>query len=118
MLPRERRVNANYDFKKVRRRGKRVNTSFFTLYFLRKAPTLPSRFGFVVSTRIDKRAVKRNSIRRILGEEVRSLLPRIKDGFDLVFWVRKGALDADPRVLRGAVRKALGNAQVLGGGGA
>lgn len=43
-----------------------------------KETTGAPRFTFIVSTKIDKRATKRNKIRRILSEAVRHLLPGIR----------------------------------------
>ena len=36
-----------------------------------------SRFAFIVSTKIDKRATVRNRIRRLMSESVRLFLPEI-----------------------------------------
>ena len=48
-----------------------------------------SRFGFVVSKKIDKRAVVRNRTRRVLRSIVEDLFPDIKTGFDLLFIIKK-----------------------------
>ena len=44
----------------------------------------PTRFGFTVSKRVDKRAVHRNRIRRVLWESVRLSLERFEPGWDIV----------------------------------
>lgn len=44
-----------------------------------------SRFAFIVSTKIDKRATVRNRIKRLLRESVRLLLPNVPHGFDVIF---------------------------------
>ncbi len=48
----------------------------------------PSRFGFVISKKIDKRAVVRNKIKRLLRQAVRERLEKIPEGFDIVLVVR------------------------------
>ena len=111
MLPKERRLVSDYDFRKVRRGGRKVSNTLFDFYYL---PTgTPSRFGFVVSTKLDKRAVRRNRAKRILREEVRLLLPRIGSGFDFVFWARKRFLDAKPEQVEAAIKTALRQAGVM-----
>lgn len=49
-----------------------------------------SRFSFIVSTKIDKRATHRNRIRRLLSEAVRLHIDEIKSGLDCVFIAKKG----------------------------
>ena len=121
MLPKERRLVSDYDFRMVRRRGRKIGTPLFDLFYFERGKTSsprsagypPSRFGFVVSTKLDKRAVKRNRIKRIFREGTRSVLPKIKDGFDLVFWVRQKSLEAEPDQVRAAIKAALRRGRLL-----
>ena len=46
-----------------------------------------TRFAFIVSGKVSKKAVERNKIRRILSEAVRSRLPIIEKGTDAIFIV-------------------------------
>lgn len=48
-----------------------------------------SRFAVIVSTKIDKRAVKRNHMRRLIHESIHHVLPTIRDGWDCVVIIRK-----------------------------
>ena len=72
-----------------------------------------SRFGFVVSAKIDKRATERNRIKRIFRDEVARLLPAIGPGFSSAFWVRGAALGAPPGKVRASIREALQKAGIL-----
>lgn len=107
MLPKERRLTSDYNFKTIRQGGKKISTPFFNLYYLWTKKGTPSRFGFVVSTRLDKRAVKRNRVKRIFREQTRLLLPRIKDGFDLAFWVRRKSMGMESDQVQMAIETAL-----------
>jgi len=49
-----------------------------------------SRFGFVISQKISKKAVLRNKIKRRLNEVIQKILKEIKPGYDIVFFVKKG----------------------------
>ena len=51
-----------------------------------------SRFGLVVSTKVDKRAVIRNRIRRQVREIIRLKLAKIKPGFDVMIVLKKAAI--------------------------
>ena len=65
-----------------------ISSSFFLLK--KVANNLPnSRFGFVVSKKIDKSAVVRNRTRRVLRAAIEDLLPDIKVGFDLLFVLKQ-----------------------------
>lgn len=88
MLPKENRLVEPYDFRRVGRLGRRYQSPFFSLTVAPQKQTAPPRFGFVVSTRIDKRAAVRNRIKRLLREAVHARLDSIPNGFDLVFATR------------------------------
>lgn len=89
MLPRENRLPSS-QIKSVMRTGRRESAEEVQLICTQN--NLPvSRFAFVVPKSVDKRAVTRNRVRRILRESVRLLLPTIVPGLDGVFLVRKGS---------------------------
>lgn len=48
-----------------------------------------SRFGFIVSKKISKKAVERNRVRRLLSEAVRQLLAKIMSGYEVIFLAKK-----------------------------
>ena len=88
MLPKENRLTDDYDFRRVKRLGKSYHCPLFKFSFAPRKTEGSSRFGFVISKKIDKRAVVRNRIKRLLREAVRSNLEKIPNGFDIVFVVR------------------------------
>ena len=83
MLPRANRLNKQKDFKAVFSRGKTKQHGFFVIRSLPNAYEF-SRFGFVVSARVAKKAVTRNRLRRQMSEMIRLNLKKIKNGFDVV----------------------------------
>jgi len=121
MLPKKNRLTSDYNFRMVRRKGRRISSPFFDLYYLerRRAPSPrlagypPSRFGFVVSTKLDKRAVKRNRVKRVFREAIRPLLPEIKDGFDFVFWVRRRSLEMKSDRMQAVIETVLKKSGLL-----
>ncbi|MEX0587439.1 MAG: ribonuclease P protein component [Patescibacteria group bacterium] len=112
MLPRENRLSAEFDFRRLRREGRRSGSPFFSLFLL-SGQKGPARFGFVVSTRVSKLATQRNRLKRILRSQVEELLPRIKEGTWGAFWVRDSARQAEAPALRQSVEQALKNTGVL-----
>jgi ribonuclease P protein component len=60
---------------------------YFILKFSKN--NLPySRYGIIVSKKIDKRAVKRNQIKRKLRSYLEAIQPRVKTGYDMLFIAR------------------------------
>ena len=88
MLPKENRLTDDYDFRRVKRLGKSYHCPLFKFSFAPRKISGASRFGFVISKKIDKRAVVRNRIKRLLRQAVRENLEKIPEGFDIVFVVR------------------------------
>lgn len=51
------------------------------------------KFGFVVSKKIDKRAVVRNRIKRRLSKSIEELFGKISPGYNFIFIARKEILE-------------------------
>jgi len=69
-----------------------------------------SRYGFSVTKKVGK-AVQRNRLKRLLRQIVGSQL--LKSGWDIVFIVRRRAVDADYHQLEKAVAGLLSRARLL-----
>lgn len=113
MLPRASRLISDYDFRRVRRFGRQFGSPFFSLYLLREKSPLPSRFGFVVSTKVEKRATRRNRVKRIFRDEVAKLLPQTSPGILGAFWVKGFALEVPPDKVRASIREVLQKAGII-----
>ncbi len=107
MLPKENRLTDDYDFRRVKRLGRSYHCPLFKLSVARRKLEGPPRFGFVISTKIDKRATVRNRIKRLLREAVRAKLSRVPDGFDLVFVVRPKIVGKSYEEVRAEVDQVL-----------
>jgi len=98
-LPREYRLKDSYYFRRVKRLGKSFNTP---LFFLNIAPSKDPdelKFGFVVSTKVDKRAVERNRIRRVLSESIRKRLDGFGRGYHVVIIARPAISGKDTKTI-------------------
>jgi ribonuclease P protein component len=112
MLPRQNRLVRKPDFEKVKEKGDKFQSSLFGLLVFPNEEEF-SRFGFVISTKISKRAVKRNRVKRLLRERVRLLLPKIKPGFDIVFLGKKALLEVDYPEIDKEIRRLFKKARLL-----
>src|SRR5687768_7879368 len=79
------RLTKKKDFDQVKEREKLVHSVSFAFLYLAKNEENPSRFGFVISTKISKKAVERNRAKRILREAVRHQIKNAHPGFDGIF---------------------------------
>lgn len=89
MLPKERRIEKRL-FPKLMKEG----ANFFYPYFSIKvtplgSPTLPSKFSFVVSSKVISGAVGRNLLKRRARAIIRKHLNSVKLGYAIVFFFKK-----------------------------
>lgn len=88
-LPRQNRLAKKKDFDNVFKEGKTVKGSFLFIKYVRSDITVP-RFGFIVPTKVFRKAVDRNRIKRVLSEVIRGYLKSVNDPQDVVIMVKKG----------------------------
>ncbi len=76
MLSKENRLKRFLDFKNCYNNSKSVSNQFIVLYIgkLNLNKSNPTRVGFVVSKKVDKRAVVRNTTKRKLREATRLII--------------------------------------------
>jgi len=86
-LAKKYRLKKRKDFEAVKKKGKLVSGPLFSLLVLKEKSAGP-KFAFIVSKKIDKRAVVRNKIRRRLAEAVRQILPKISANLKVIFLAR------------------------------
>lgn len=70
--------------------------SFVTPFYLlkvRATENLVSRFAFIVSKKIDKRATARNRIKRQMRYCIEETLEDIKPGLDMLFVMKKNSMN-------------------------
>lgn len=90
MLPKKYRLPLRTELKRIKKEGNLYQGKFFGLLLSQLNSTINvSRFAVIISNKIDKKAVKRNKIRRLIYEALWSLYPKIKNGAEGVFLVKK-----------------------------
>lgn len=112
MLPKRYRLS---DFVNVKKKGRKVFGPLFGLLILRGKEESGGEpeFGFIVSKRIDKRAVVRNKIRRRLGQALLPFLSKTKPGIKIVFLAKKALVDKDFSEIQKETERMLKKTKLL-----
>lgn len=90
MLSQEYRFHGPNSLRFVYRNGKTVHSGVCKIKYLANPRRKNPRFAIVVSKKVHKSAVGRNRIRRRFYEAIRSQIPNIKPGMDVVVIVVSG----------------------------
>ena len=84
-----------------------LNTPFFRVMIQPNGLSC-NRFGFVVSKKVDKRAVVRNRIKRVLRESVRDFLEN-SNGKDVLFLTKQQMVEAGSEIILQEVCEVMKN---------
>ena len=106
------RLRNRADFSRVYRHGKSFANHQFVVYWFRKKEVDQFRVGISVSKKVGN-AVVRNRMRRLVKEIVRHHDSELIEHIDLVFIVRKGALNMTYKELEKSILHVLRKASLL-----
>ncbi|MCX6725738.1 MAG: ribonuclease P protein component [Candidatus Shapirobacteria bacterium] len=120
MLPKKYRLPLRTEFNRIKKEGKLIQGSLFGLLV---APQISngietdinqaSRFAFIISNKVSKKAVIRNRLRRWLSEVIWSLKNETKKNFDGVFLVKKLMTEVNYFQVKEEVRLILQKAKLI-----
>jgi len=113
MLAKKFRLTGSKDFRRVQEKGKTFQSKDFGIAYFDRGDTLPSRFGFIVSTKVAKDAVDRNTIKRHLSETVRLMTNEIKDGLDVVFLAKTTIIRIPAEEIIRQVRLSVRESEII-----
>lgn len=89
MLPVSYRLKKTKDFEKIFKFGKSFSQNGLNFKFINKSNSSKKRIGFIISSKVIKKANKRNRLRRKLQEIVRKRINLIKKNIDGIFIIRE-----------------------------
>ena len=112
MLPKPNRLRLEKDIKALFTKGKGV---FNTVCGMKLRPNrLPvSRFAVVVGTKVSKKAVERNRLRRKIRALLEERLEEMKPGYDVAMIVRPKAMEVSKEELEKEIIKVLKKSPLL-----
>lgn len=113
MLAKKFKITGSKDFARVQSEGKIYQSSSFGIAYFERKDEEPSRFGFIVSTKISKDAVDRNRAKRAMSEAVRINSVDLCNGYDVVFLAKPSILRLSTADIMKEVRLSLKEASIL-----
>jgi len=90
MLAKKNRLYKDKEIKELLKKGQTIFLPEFIIKH--KSNKEEVKVGFIISTKVDKKAVQRNLLKRRLREVMRGLLPRIKSKHSLLIIAKKPAV--------------------------
>lgn len=106
MLARQFRLVKAKDFKRIFKLGKAYHAKIFRLKVLANG-LATNRYGIVISTKVSKKSVERNKLKRQFRQALKQFDKRLVLGFDLVIIVSPAALSQDYKFIKSQLEKTL-----------
>lgn len=106
------RITQSKDIQEILKMGRGMSAENFSLK-LKKNDYNFTRIKVIVPVKVDKRATKRNLLRRKCSEILLNNIKNIKQGYDIVLILRKGALDLDFKELEEEICSLLHKSRLL-----
>jgi len=111
MLKKTFRINKNWEFQNIYRKGKSFSSQFFAINILPNKYGF-FRFGVVVSKKVTRKAVDRNLLKRQVRDSLSRLKPVSEKKFDCIVSVRPHALGKEFKVLDQELNDLFRRAQI------
>lgn len=112
MLPQGQRLKLGRDIVAVTRWGRTVAGRGLLLHVL-STPKRPTRFAIVVSRQTEKRAVRRNRVKRKLRSLLADFRPRLQPSIAVIIRVRPPAIPQPSSKLRTELEQLFTRARLL-----
>lgn len=94
MLPKLHRLHQDQEIKSLTKAGQTFFLPQFIFKYQKNTEKI-SKFAFVVSTKVDKRATVRNLLKRRMRAAVKEILPKLNTGFSVLIIAKKQAIELD-----------------------
>ncbi len=92
--------------------SKNVHSPFFIVK-ISKNTLVHNRYGFIISKKIDKRATVRNRVKRRIRACIEELHPKMVTGYDLLFIIKKEAVEKTTEILFSTISEILIKEKIL-----
>lgn len=112
MLPQDSRLQNEKEIERVYKKGKSFKEDFLVLKVVKNS-LAKSRFAFIVSQKVSKKAVARNKVKRRLRETIKKQTKIISSGFDNLVIARSEAVERNFPEIEKVLIKLLKRAKLI-----
>lgn len=112
MLPAGNRLKKKKDIEKAFKKGQVFREDFLTVKIV-KNDLSRTRFVFVISKKVSKKATARNKMKRRLSEIVRFKLPKMKKGFDAILLASPNGIAKSDQEIERLINKIFSKASLF-----
>ncbi len=109
-----RRVKHRQDFLRIQKQGRKLRAPHFLLSIVARNPDEQSRIGVTITTKVHKRAVKRNKLKRRIRHLFRTHRASLRAPVDIVVIALTGATELGFTEVRDEFLEALERGRLLG----
>jgi ribonuclease P protein component len=113
MLAKKYRLTGSSILEEVKKEGTLYQADSFGILVRKRKEDKPSRFAFIISTKISKIAVARNKAKRRLREAVKQNIDKVVEGYDVVFLTKKMTLERSSKEITSEVEKVFKEAGLI-----
>lgn len=113
MLPNKYRLTGKVSFEETKEKGKVYQSESFGVLVYKRNDKKESRLGYVVSTKISKKATERNRTKRLLKKATETYLKRINPGFNILFLAKKNILVKNLKSLEKEIEEVFRKANLI-----
>jgi ribonuclease P protein component len=113
MLPNKYRLTGKVSFEETKNKGTVFQSESFGVLVYNRKDKEKSRLGFVISTKISKKAADRNRIKRLLRKSTENLLDDLKDGYNILFLAKRNILGKNLNLLAKEVGETFKKAELI-----
>ncbi len=112
MLSKKHRL-PSYLIPKLLKRGQRLHADNFTLIYQPSTINNFPRFAFIIPIKLEKRAVYRNRLKRLLRQTVKYQIKKIKKGYNILLLANKAQRSNKPPQISAEVITLLQKAKII-----
>lgn len=113
MLPKHHRLQLKGKLEKLKKEGRVVQGKHFALLLKKNKQKTNSQFAVIASKKIAKKAIERNHAKRRIFEAIREILENIKEGYEVVFLLKKPAVSNSYSQIKEEVLHTFSEAGIL-----
>lgn len=114
MLSKINRLPLRQEIGKLKARGTHISGKLLNLVVNNRQDNFPSRFACIVSTKVAKKAVERNRIKRHFYEAIGTLLKEMKGGVDVLIVAKSLSATAQWNKIKNEVRQSFKKIGIIG----